>query len=191
MKRIEINFDIIDKTYEARGMHNVRRWLRINKAYNISAASYCVIQGVNVINGEKTIEDALLLTLAVIAVAVVVWGGKDFLDSLRETKKTGLNYKDRAYYELILLSEILREYGLDISPEQMMKAKIYNKKYKLAMDGRVGIIRDRYFEMPFTDKTGEEKQTSVKEEHILGTKKYVLTLDKPTEQTEYELAYNM
>ena len=56
MQKLEINFDVIDKTYEARGEHNIRRWLRLNKTYNISAILYPTMQGILAINGIETTE---------------------------------------------------------------------------------------------------------------------------------------
>ena len=191
MQKLEINFDVIDKTYEARGEHNIRRWLRLNKTYNISAILYPTMQGILAINGIETPDVALIKSGAFVVSAYGIWSLLDTAVELLRKKATGLDYKERALYELIILSKLIEEMGINISVEQMMKANVYKKKYKLAIDGRVGIIRERYFEVPFTDILNKERMTSVKEEHILGSKKYLLSLDQPTEQKEYKLAYNM
>ena len=81
--------------------------------------------------------------------------------------------------------------NINTSVEDIMNSEIYQKNYKLAKDGRVGVIRERFINLPITNALGEEDTTSVKEEHLIGSKKYVLTLDKPVEQKEYKLAYNM
>lgn len=191
MQKLEINFDVIDKTYEARGEHNIRRWLRLNKTYNISAILYPTMQGILAINGIETPDVALIKSGAFVVSAYGIWSLLDTAVELLRKKATGLDYKERALYELIILSKLIEEMGINISVEQMMKANVYKKKYKLAIDGRAGIIRERYFEVPFTDILNKERMTSVKEEHLLGSHKYVLCLDKPTEQKEYNPAYNM
>ena len=191
MKKIEINFDLIDKTYEARGQHNVRRWLRLHMPHNISTTIYSTINIIDLLNGVETTELFISKMLFFFSFAGLLWVAPDVARSISLTKETKLNYKERAYAKLLSVSMLLMNEGIDIAPKQMMEAEIYKKKYKLAMDGRVGIIRERYFEVPFTDKVGDENQTSIKEEHLLGSKKYVLSFDKPAEQVEYKLAYSM
>ena len=111
--------------------------------------------------------------------------------SLLKTKMTGLNYKQRAYFELLILSLYLNEQGINISVDNMMKANVYHKDYKLSKESTPGVIRERYFEVPVESKDGEEETKSIKETHLLGSKKYILSFDKPAEQRQYKLAYNM
>ena len=94
--------------------------------------------------------------------------------------------------ELVIIAEALNQImDINTSVEGIMNAEVYQKNYKLATDGRVGILRERFIDLPITNALGNEDVTSVKEEHLIGSKKYVLTLDKPVEQKDYKLAYNM
>ena len=61
----------------------------------------------------------------------------------------------------------------------------------MVTEGIPGIIRERYFEVPMTDDVGDEKDFSIKEEHVLGANKYRLSFDKPVEQRRLKLAYKM
>ena len=60
MKKLEINFDVIDKTYEARGEHNVRRWLRTNKIYDVAGSILPLIHLSLALSGAETPQDALV-----------------------------------------------------------------------------------------------------------------------------------
>ena len=191
MRHLDINFDVLDKTYEARGQHNVRRWFRVNKLYDVVGAIIPATHLALAITGAEPPEEALIRSAISIATNFGLWATIDTAIASVKSKLSGLNYKERAYIELIILSQILYENGVNISVDNMMQAEIYHKKYKLAQEGMPGIIRERYFEVPMTDQLGDEKTASIKEEHLLGSKKYTLSFDKPAEQRQYKLAYNM
>lgn len=191
MRHLDINFDVLDKTYEARGQHNVRRWFRVNKLYDVVGAIIPATHLALAITGAEPPEEALIRSLISIGTNFGLWATLDAALSSLRTKLSGINYKERAYIELILLSQILSANGINISVDQMMEAEVYHKKYKLSQEGMPGIIRERYFEVNMTDQLGDEKPTSIKEEHLLGSRKYRLSFDKPAEQRQYKLAYNI
>ncbi len=192
VKKLELNYDVIDKAYEAQGMHNVRRWFRVNKIYNVVAAIVPATHLTLALSGLESPEVALIRTATSTSINYGIWAALDKgLEALR-TKATGISPRQKAWIELIILTEVLRqEMNINTSVEDIMNSEIYQKNYKLAKDGRVGVIRERFINLPITNALGEEDTTSVKEEHLIGSKKYVLTLDKPVEQKEYKLAYNM
>lgn len=192
MIKLEVNFDLIDKAYEAQGMHNVRRWFRVNKIYNVIAAIVPATHLTLALSGLESPESALISSTVVTGTNYAFWAALDKgLEALR-TKVTGISPRHKAWIELIILTEVLRqEMNINTSVENIMNSEIYQKNYKLAKDGRVGVIRERFINLPIVNALGEEDVTSVKEEHLIGSKKYVLTLDKPVEQKEYKLAYNM
>ncbi len=191
MRHLDINFDVLDKTYEARGQHNVRRWFRVNKIYDVVGSVIPATHLALAITGAEPPEEALVRSLISIGTNFGFWASLDIAKASIKTKISGLNYKERAYIELILLSQMLSENGINISVDQMMEAEVYHKKYKLSQEGMPGIIRERYFEVNMTDQLGDEKPTSIKEEHLLGSRKYRLSFDKPAEQRQYKLAYNI
>ena len=191
IKHLDINFDVIDKTYEARGQHNVRRWFRVNKLYDVVGSIIPATHLVMALSGTEPPEEALIRSMISIGTNFGLWATLDTAIASIKAKVTGLNYKERACIELIILSQILSENGINISVNQMMEAEVYHKKYKLSKEGTPGIIRERYFEANMTDQLGDEKPTSIKEEHLLGSRKYRLSFDKPAEQRQYKLAYNI
>lgn len=192
MIKLEVNFDLIDKAYEAQGKYKVRRWFRENKIYNIFASFIPITHLALTLGGLESPEVALIRTATSTSINYGIWAVLDkTLETIR-TKATGISPRHKAWIELIVLTEVLRrEMNINTSVEDIMNAEVYQKNYKLATDGRVGILRERFIDLPITNALGNEDVTSVKEEHLIGSKKYVLTLDKPVEQKEYKLAYNM
>ena len=145
MRHLDINFDVLDKTYEARGQHNVRRWFRVNKIYDAVGSVIPATHLALAITGAEPPEEALVRSLISIGTNFGFWASLDIAKASIKTKISGLNYKERAYIELILLSQMLSENGINISVDQMMEAEVYHKKYKLSQEGMPGIIRERYF----------------------------------------------
>ena len=192
MNKLEINFDLIDKTYEVQGKHKVRRWFRVNKFYDIAGAINPAIHLTLALTGLESPEVALTQSAIFTALNFGLWAGLDKTLEYIRTKVTGITPQQKAWFELFILSEVLRQtMNIDTSVENIMNAEVYHKKYKLSMDGKPGIIRERYIDLPITNALGKEDSTSVKEEHLIGSKSYVLSLDKPAEQRQYKLAYNM
>lgn len=62
MEHLDINFDFIDKTYEVRGEHNVRRWFRVNKTYDIIGSVIPATHLVMAPSGAEPPEEALIKT---------------------------------------------------------------------------------------------------------------------------------
>lgn len=192
MRKLEINFDLIDKAYEAKGEHNVRRWFRVNKLYDVAGAIVPATQLTMALAGVESPEEALIKSVILTAMNFGLWASLDKTLEYIRTKATGISPRQKAWLQLFIFTEILRRtVDIDTTVDNIMQADIYHKKYKLATDGKPGIIRERYFNLPITNALGEEDTTSVKEEHLLGSKKYVLSLDKPAEQRQFKLAYNM
>lgn len=192
MVKLEVNFDLIDKAYEAQGKYKVRRWFRENKTYNIIASFIPITHLALTLGGLESPEVALIRTATSTSINYGIWAVLDkTLETIR-TKATGISPQLKAMMELVIITEALNQImNINTSVEGIMNAEVYQKNYKLATDGRVGVIRERFIDLPITNALGEEDTTSVKEEHLIGSKKYVLTLDKPVEQKEYKLAYNM
>lgn len=192
MRKLEVNYDVIDKAYEVQGKHKVRRWFRVNKLYDVVGAIAPATHLAMALSGAEPPEEALVRSMISIATNFGLWATLDkILESVR-TKMTNITPSQKAWIELFILTEALRQtMNIDTTVEDLMNCEVYHKKYKLAMDGKPGIIRERFFNMPIKDPNGKEDTTSVKEEHVLGSKKYVLSLDKPVEQRQYKLAYNM
>ena len=85
----------------------------------------------------------------------------------------------------------MRNQNIDTTYEKLLESKVYKRKYKLAMEGAPGIIRERYIYVPTYDYNGLENTTSILEEHRIGTRKYVLTLGSPKKKLAFKYAYGM
>ena len=90
MKKLEINFDLIDKAYEAQGMHKVRRWFRVNKVYNIVGSIIPTTHLTMALAGIESPEEALTKSAIVATTSFGAWALFDKLVENIRTKATGI-----------------------------------------------------------------------------------------------------
>ena len=147
MRKLEINFDLIDKAYEAKGEHNVRRWFRVNKLYDVAGAIVPATQLTMALAGVESPEEALIKSVILTAMNFGLWASLDKTLEYIRTKATGISPRQKAWLQLFVFTEILRRtVDIDTTVDNIMQADIYHKKYKLATDGKPGIIE--YSELP-------------------------------------------
>lgn len=72
------------------------------------------------------------------------------------------------------LSYQFNNQNINTTPELLLNSYVYHKKYKLAMNGKAGVIRE----------------SSILEEHKIGSREYVLTLGSPKKQMAFKPVYN-
>lgn len=67
------------------------------------------------------------------------------------------------------------------SYDLLLKSKVYDKKYKVEMNKEqlLHIAEEKYILVPSYTYNGDTKDTSALQEHIVGSKQYVLSLGSP------------
>lgn len=190
MRKLEIDYDFIDKIDESKGKYKLKRYLKRNKFNNLVIASFVTKDIALGAAGVITPEDAVikvggyLLTLTPILFLL-----EKILQKLKE-QATGKTEEERADDALKYLTYLLNDLNIDVSVEELKEAVVYHKKYRLRKDGKPGIIRERYIEVP-VENTNNDKPISIKEEHVMGSSSYVLTLDTPQRELVYKPVFNM
>ena len=90
------------------------------------------------------------------------------------------------------LVSLLNSININISLDNLKDSSIYQTNYHLRKNGKVGIIRDRYISIPMESNNNfNDKDISIKEEHVVGSRKYILSMDAPKRQLVYKKAFNM
>lgn len=90
------------------------------------------------------------------------------------------------------LVSLLNSININISLDNLKDSSIYQTNYHLRKDGKVGIIRDRYISIPMENNNNfNDKDISIKEEHVVGSREYILSMDAPKRQLVYKKAFNM
>ena len=186
MLKININYDMIDKIYEAKGEHKLRLIYKNSPATAFLAASFASIEVMKAIQGIDVLKSlsfaGLELSFFLIGVPLIHINGRQLLLSSKYNMEEAINkIKD--------LSNILNLQNLNTTPELLLQSEVYYKKYKLVKDGKSGVIRERYINIPFYNFNGDKTLKSVKEEHRIGSKEYILTLDSPKKQKVLKRVY--
>ena len=99
-------------------------------------------------------------------------------------------YKDRAMNRLKELVGELNNLNLDTDYDLLLNSQMYKRKYELHLnkDKLPILLESKYVLVPTYNFNGDVKDTSIKQEHVIGSSTYVLSLG--TYNKERKLAYN-
>lgn len=190
MRKIRINYDFFDKIKETQGKCKIRRWIKNNKFQDAIIVTFTVKDIVEACLGIDSIPQTIMDIATYYTLLAIALSALELLKNNIIEKNTGKTQEDYAYDELNNLTALLNSINVDINIKELMNAEMYHKKYKLAMEGKPGIIRERYFEIE-TDNNNYDRPISLKEEHLMGSKNYELTVASPPKKRVFKLAYGM
>ena len=99
-------------------------------------------------------------------------------------------YKEIAMIRLKRLVQELNDLNIDTNYDLLLKSELYQKKYHLRLNDEklTVILESKYILMPTYKFNGNINDTSVLQQHVVGSKTYVLSLG--TYQKEQKLVYN-
>lgn len=192
MKKIEINYDFIDKINESEGKYKIKRFINNNKFTDAIIAGFVTKDIILGATGALSPEQTAVKVTSYLATMIVILSLLELINKNLKERITGKTQEERAEDELRELAVQLNNLGIEINLEDLKEAVIYHKKYKLRKDGKPGVIRERYIEVPVSNSNNiNSDSSSIKEEHIMGTRSYVLTLDTPKKQMVYRKAFSV
>ena len=174
MSQIIINYDLMHVIKEAKGIK------KMPKEFSLIVMplelTYPAAVLVNSINDQCPANVVIPATMVAAAISI---GFGELIKSLIAKKTT----MDLANIKLELLSKQLKDLNIETSLELLLKSQIYHKEYSFNKNS-LGIIRNRYINVPIYNYKREEKTALIKEEHLLTTNKYVLTIGTPEAKKE-------
>lgn len=192
MKKLEINYDFIDKINESEGKYKIKRFINNNKFTDAIIAGFVTKDIILGATGALSPEQTAVKVTSYLATMIVILSLLELINKNLKERITGKTQEERAEDELRELAVQLNNLGIEINLEDLKEAVIYHKKYKLRKDGKPGVIRERYIEVPVSNSNNiNSDSASIKEEHIMGTRSYVLTLDTPKKQMVYRKAFSV
>lgn len=101
----------------------------------------------------------------------------------------GDKYKDTSKERLMLLTSLLKDLDINTSYELLKDSKCYHKVRNIKIHNKCPqIIDSKYILVPNYDYKGDIVETSILQEHVLGTKTYTLSIGEP--QKELKLVYS-
>lgn len=169
---ILINYDYINAVKDVNeefslkkvARNNKIRWLKINLPFYFGL-DFLIYQG-----DLKRSLVMLLIQFGIITSA-------DFI-GYTATKRD--IYKIRSETNLKKLVSQFKDASIDTSYELLKQSELYDKKYEIKLNEKKfpQLIQSKYILVPTYDNIGDVKETSVVQEHIMGSKEYVLSLGK-------------
>lgn len=179
MSKININFDMMHVIKEAKGIKKYPKELSyINIPMTIALPT---VAWISAIQEKLSIDAAIILCAATAGITISL---KQLVFNLILKKHT----IKLAENELMILTLLLDELNIKTNPKLLLKSEVYYKEYELKKDSPVGIIRNRYINIPnYKDgnyKDGKEVMISIKEEHLISSNEYIISVGKPIEKKE-------
>lgn len=192
MKNLVINYDMIDKIYQAKGEHKLRRNFKILNKFATPMLIGTGLGGILAVSLGRLDVDAALWQF--IKMNSIVYGSGLVLMPILNKKVENImrqTLEEAGFETLEKLSQKFNFYDINTTPNLLLDSKVYHKRYTLAKEGIPGIIRERYIRVPIYNHNGIETSTSIKEEHLIGSHKYVLSSGKYEKQKQLKLSYGV
>ena len=164
--KLQINFDLLEKIALAnKGFTLKKNISRILFYTTISTTFYLGMASVT------KVESALLRQILIgLATNTFIVGITSAIDSKSN--------KEKAMKHLQLLSKYLEVLNIETSDILLAQGYKYQTDYEFDKDDSLKINKKEYIMIPVYDN-GQEREISILQEHIIGTKKYTLSCGEP------------
>ena len=130
------------------------------------------------------LEDDPKATLGAILCSYGIVLSIDLARIYSEKKNSGSNmdiYAKEASNKLIKLSSQLQEINIKTNYDMLLKSELYDKKYKIELNkDKIPFLKEeKYILVPSYGFDEKEKETSILQEHVLGSSSYILSVGEP------------
>ena len=178
--KIQINYDLMDKIREAKTGFNLQYNFYKPLGYT---AFYTALKLSSIMVVPKTVEELVIDVIG-------AFGFYTLITAIPSVALLPLDRK-RATESLKLLSSRLKDINVNTNHELLLKSYNYKTEYKVKFNDYLlpYVEQNKYISVP-TIENGEEKETSLLQEHIIGSRKYALSYGSPKEKKVLKLAYN-
>lgn len=170
--KLIINYDLLNRIKESEtGMNLQKNIIRELKVQSVAFSMSCAID--LAILGKAYIFKNLLFC------GIYFVPGFVMLNAIDMAFQT--NNKRRANMELILLSLRLKDINISTSLDLIKESQVYKTEYKIIKNkDKIPVIKqDKYIMIPTYNGMGDIVETSILQEHNLGSKEYILSIGNP------------
>ena len=170
--KLVINYDFIDKIKDVNENYGIMKIVRNRKRYLVfNLTPFCIAIDLPICLFGK--ESALIVFIS----QVISY----FMIEYFAYKQLGDFYKDMAINKLKKLVTLLKDINVDTSYDLLLDSEVYDKKYKIHLneDKIPEVIESKYILVPTYNYYGEIKETSVLQEHVVGSNNYILSIGSP------------
>lgn len=162
--KLEINFDFWEAIRDAREPLTTLKLLRKNRRISTLALGFDIIFQI----------DPKILPFAFIGqVAYFVLGDRIFFHLVGADL-----YQEKASNQLTTLVPKLEQLHVSTNYNLLTQSELEEKSYKIQLNENKlpELLESKYILVPTYDSNDNIKETSIMQEHVIGTKQYVLTL---------------
>ena len=172
--KIEVNYDLLEKIEEA------KTGINLNKTGRDMSFMMSIMTPLCLLIHRNDLQQCIWSILYSFGISSIHYG---LIPSLFRDLK-----KERAKDELKDLVSKLCSIDVYTNDELLLESKGYKTKYKINFnDGTFPkLMQNRYIMVP-TKNAGD---VSMLQEHVVGTRKYNLSVGEPEVQKQYRLSYN-
>ena len=181
--KIKINYDLLSKIQET----NTGSLQKTVKTILLKTGITMTIIGVLDTVSSYSTENLLNEILGGLGICLTIHTSGTLLTNLMSSK---LN-KIAALKDLMTLSLLLNNININTNFILLLKSYKYKTEYKINSDedSNHKLVQKKYIMVPVHD-SGEEKEISLVQEHVIGTKEYSLSYGSPKKAKVLRLALN-
>ena len=189
--KVTINYDFFDAIKDANEPMHPLKMIRNNKGkYLLLFPMSIAIRGIAIytLNFENSLQ-------AWVMYFTMVYGNSLGIDLLGELIARKIMRNERDYYaaksidRLRQLVMLLRELNVNTDYDLLLESELYSKEKELKKGERLlpSLMVKKYISVPSYNDFGEITDTSILQEHIIGTEKYTLSIGEPKKQYKHVL----
>jgi len=182
--KLIINYDFIEAVYNARDEFSLSKSFHNNLPSNIWFVPFAV--AISSINGNDISTTAMLTTMGFSLIS-----SADILTDAVFYKIKGDDiYTIKASRQLKELVPKLEDLNIRTDYDSLLQSELYEKKYKIDINEGMlpRLMEEKYVLVPGRYFRGDMEDISVLQEHVIGSKKYVLSLGSPSKKKSLKLA---
>lgn len=130
------------------------------------------------------LSDNLVSTLTVLSFDYLFTLALLNVNKIKETQSFYLERDlKKSKYKLISLVGKLNDLNISTDYELLLQSELYYKETKLTLNDYhlPDLMQKKYINVPVYDTMGDIKTVSIEQEHIIGSKQYVLSLGSPNQ----------
>ena len=181
--KIIINYDLLAKINEARTGFSFQETVKpVLIKTGFSIPFFSIIAPFFYSSPEQMMNHVYRTTCFFFFLESITYGGCNLILAKR--------IKNKAKDTLKRLSSLLKEINVNTNDKLILNSYKYKTEYKINKNENFkDLVQNKYI-IVLVIENGEEKEISILQEHIIGSKIYSLSLGKPQKEKVFKLALN-
>ena len=180
--KLIINYDFFNAIRDVREPYGPLTVIRNNNYKYMMSFPLWLTTDVITFNRGSEILSALMLEYSALI----------FKDMVVNQKRDMDVYADKSIHRLNELASMFEDINVKTNFDLLIKSELYDKRYKLARvnDGKKVLLEEKYILMPSFNYKGHIEDTSILQEHALGSGNYLLSRGMPRKNYQRILKLN-